>query len=175
MSVKTYLKTYLTLGDEAQLFPGSEKTPEGTLAIPVLAVNHQVESPRDPVSGLSTGKPQHKPITIYKEVDSATTFLYTALVNNLDLVEWFLDFYKLPDPELPPLPKDPPPHIYRIMLTNAAVSNISFEMSEHEGIQSLRERVSFTYQKIAWVTFSTSETGSQLNYEASDDWEAPRT
>jgi len=42
-------------------------------------------SPRDPASGLPTGKRQHKPISFLKEWGAATPQLFQALVTNENL------------------------------------------------------------------------------------------
>ena len=48
----------------------------------VLEIRHSIVSPRDPQSGLPTGKRQWKPITILKEVDAASPKLLRALQQN---------------------------------------------------------------------------------------------
>jgi len=52
----------------------------------VIAVNHEIISPRDVVSGQATGKRQHKPFVITKELDKSTPLLFSALVNNENIV-----------------------------------------------------------------------------------------
>ena len=47
----------------------TQKGREGSLR--VLAVSHTLTSPRDPASGLPTGKRQHRPIVLTVELDRA--------------------------------------------------------------------------------------------------------
>jgi type VI secretion system secreted protein Hcp len=48
----------------------------------VLSFEYGVQSPFDPNSGLPTGKRKHDPITITREVDSASPLLWQALCTN---------------------------------------------------------------------------------------------
>ncbi len=61
--------------------------------IQVIAVLHEIISPRDAASGQATGKRQHKPIVITKEIDRSTPLLRQALVTNERLTECQLQFY----------------------------------------------------------------------------------
>jgi len=49
--------------------------------IDVTAVSHEIVSPRDPASGLPTGKRQHKPISITMEWGATTPLLLNAPVS----------------------------------------------------------------------------------------------
>ncbi len=44
-----------------------------------VVVSHEIISPRDPASGLPTGKRMHKPFVITKELDKSTPLLSTSL------------------------------------------------------------------------------------------------
>jgi type VI secretion system secreted protein Hcp len=46
------------------------------------AYSHEIVSPRDPASGLPTGKRQHQPFRIVKLVNKASPLLLTALAKN---------------------------------------------------------------------------------------------
>jgi len=50
--------------------------------IGVVAVSEGVSSPRDPASGLPTGKRVHKPFVIVKQLDRASPLLFMAAVTN---------------------------------------------------------------------------------------------
>jgi len=71
--------------DEAlQAGPGDKVVHGGSLnfrggSAPVLAFDFGVESPRDAATGQASGKRQHSPITIVREVDSASPLLYAGL------------------------------------------------------------------------------------------------
>ncbi len=132
-------------------------------SIMVIGVNHEVISPRDAASGLPTGKRQHKPITITKEVDASSPHLYNLLVNNENITEWVLQFWT-------PSPTGQEKQYYTIKLTNATISGIQMEMLNNKYPENMqhkeRERVEFCYQKIAW-------TWVEGGIEAEDDWESP--
>ena len=55
----------------------TEKGREGS--IPLISVAYGVETPRDPASGLPTGKRVHTPITVVKVIDQATPRLCRRL------------------------------------------------------------------------------------------------
>ena len=69
----------------------TQKGREGSLR--VLAVSHTLTSPRDPASGLPTGKRQHRPIVLTVELDRAAPLLYRALVTHEKLSEVVVRFY----------------------------------------------------------------------------------
>ena len=60
----------------------------------VVGLSHSIVSPRDPASGLPTGKRQHKPLVITKYIDKATPLLYNTLVMNENLTPVMLSFYR---------------------------------------------------------------------------------
>ena len=71
------LNSYLSLTGETQgVIVGSvtQAGREGTIM--TIATSHEVISPRDAASGLPTGKRQHAPFVITKEVDQASPALY---------------------------------------------------------------------------------------------------
>jgi len=111
--------------------------------IPVTAVSHEIVSPRDPASGLPTGKRQHKPITITKEIDASSPLFLNALVDNENLKTVVITLTTADKT------------VETITLTNASVA----QYDQHGGTETLQ----FTYQKIAWAVGNAS---------AQDDWEA---
>jgi len=111
--------------------------------IAVTAVSHEIVSPRDPASGLPTGKRQHKPITITKEVDASSPLFLNALVENENLPTVVITLTSGGSTET-------------ITLTNASISQYDLHGSN--------ETWQFTYQKIEWTVGNTV---------AQDDWEAP--
>ena len=131
----------------------------------VHAFSNEIISPRDPTSGLPTGKREHEPITILKEIDKSSVPLWTALVTNENLTTWQLQFYATD-------PTGKEVEIYTITLTNASIASINQSMLDNEipadALLPLQEEVSFTYQKIQW-----SWTNPPLT--AQDDWSAPVT
>jgi type VI secretion system secreted protein Hcp len=88
----------------------TQKGREGKIM--VIAVSHDIMSPRDPAPGLAAGKRQHKPFVITKELDKSTPLLYNALVNNENIIEWELQFWT-------PAPNGIEKQHYTVKLTNA--------------------------------------------------------
>jgi type VI secretion system secreted protein Hcp len=114
--------------------------------IAVIAVSHEIVSPRDPASGLPTGKRQHKPFTITIQYGPTTPKFINALVSNENLTSVLIGLLRNGSV------------VATTKLTNASVSDYV------ETDQSVQ--LSFTYQKITWTWVDGGIT-------ASDDWEAP--
>jgi type VI secretion system secreted protein Hcp len=163
------LNAYLKLKGQTQGDIKGSVTQKGKQgSILVTGAIHEVLSPRDPASGLPTGKRLHKPFVVHKPVDRSTPLLYAALVNNENLTLWELRFWR---------PKSSGSYgvgveqnHYTVKLTNAAIASIRFVMPStldpsNAGIPEYEE-VSFTYQKIEW-------TWTDGGITAMDDWEAP--
>jgi type VI secretion system secreted protein Hcp len=131
--------------------------------IAVIAVSHEVISPRDPASGLPTGKRMHKPFVITKELDKSTPLLFNALTNNENIPEWELQFWR-------PSGTGAEQQHYTVKLTNANVASINFRMSNNKHPDLMKfaeyEEIAFTYQKIEWTWVDGGIT-------AMDDWETP--
>jgi type VI secretion system secreted protein Hcp len=140
-----------------------QKGREGSIL--VHSFSNEIVSPRDPQSGLPTGKRTHKPIHILKEVDRASPLLWNALVTNENLTQWVLKFWS---PSATGVEKQ----IYTIELVNASIASMREYMPDNEDPAKaklpLLEELSFTYQKIEW-------TWMDPTVSASDDWEAPAT
>ena len=125
--------------------PGGDGT---KVMIDVTKFTEGVISPRDAASGLPTGKRQHKPLTITKEIDAASPRLYRACTTNENLPEVVLNLYA-PGGNTPKT---------TVKLTNASCASL-----QHD---DQYETVSFTFQKITWTYIDGGIT-------AEDDWEAP--
>jgi type VI secretion system secreted protein Hcp len=117
----------------------------GTIVL--TGLTHEISSPRDPASGLPTGKRQHKPITITKEFDRTTPLLLSALVTNETLTSVLIGLERNGQ------------QFATIKLTNASASNYV--------THGLTEKWSFTYQKIEWDWLGNG------GVSAEDDWESP--
>ncbi|HMB89418.1 MAG TPA: Hcp family type VI secretion system effector, partial [Rhodothermales bacterium] len=156
------LNAYMRLTGETQgEIKGSVTQAGREDSIQVIGFNHEVMSPRDAASGLPTGKRQHKPVTITKELDKSTPLLYNVLVNNENITDWELRFWQ-------PSPRGAEVQHYTVQLVNANVCGIRGEQLNNRYPENMqhkeREHVSFTYQKIIW----TWEDGG---ITAEDDWE----
>lgn len=163
------LNSYLTLkGQKQGNIKGSvtQKGREGQIM--VIAVSHEIVSPQDSASGLPTGKRQHKPLVITKELDKSSPLLYKALVSNETLTSFVLNFYR--PAHQASTGGGAEEHYFRIELTNAAIAAIDFRMLNNKNPELLRyaeyEEIAFTYQKITWTYLDGGVT-------ASDDWETP--
>jgi type VI secretion system secreted protein Hcp len=130
-------------------------------AMVVIGYNHEVVSPLDAGSGLPTGKRQHKPLTITKELDRATPLIAQLLTRNENIPRWRLEFYRSGGRREEIL-------AYSITLTDASVSAIRQEMLDNSYAENAplaeREHISFAYRKIEWTWEVDGAT-------AQDDWE----
>jgi type VI secretion system secreted protein Hcp len=160
MALNAYLKLK---GQKSGEVKGSVTQRGRENSIMVIAVQHEVVSPRDAASGLPTGKRQHKPITITKEVDKSSPVLYNILVTNENIPEWSLQFWQ-------PSSSGKEFQHYTIKLTNANIAGIRLEMLNNKYPENMQhkecEHISFTYQKIEW-------TWTDGGITAEDDWESP--
>ncbi len=92
MALNAYLKI---TGSKQGLIKGSciQKGKEGL--IEVIAFEHEIISPRDVATGQATGKRQHQPLVVTKELDKSTTALIQALIQNETLPSFELKFLHL--------------------------------------------------------------------------------
>lgn len=129
--------------------------------IPILGFSFNVVSPRDPQSGLPTGKRMYKPISVYKDWGVISPQLLQALANNENLPAVTIG-------EIRVNPSGKEVVYMEIHLTNATVSGISVvpQRQENQPIWTNQEieEVSFTFQKIEVENKVTNKT-------AIDDWE----
>ncbi len=158
------LNAYLKLKGETQGDIKGSVTQAGREdSIQVIAYSHEIKSPRDAASGLPTGKRQHGPLTITKEIDKSTPLLLSAMINNENISSLELRFWQ-------PSKSGKEEQFYTIELVNASISNIEAEMLNNKYPENMqhkeREHVSFCYQKIIW----TFEDGG---ITTEDDWESP--
>jgi type VI secretion system Hcp family effector len=83
----------------------------------VLRYEYAITSPRDSSSGKATGKAQHSPVTITKQLGVSTPQFYEACVSNEELKSVLIEFY-----ETGPSGKE---YVYyTVRLINANVSRI---------------------------------------------------
>ena len=163
------LNAYLRLvGQKQGPIQGSVTQKGREASIMVIAVAHEITSPRDAASGLPSGKRVHRPFVITKEVDRATPLLFGALVNNENLTSWELSFYR---PQITAATgTGQEVHSFTVRLTNANIASIRFHMLNNKNPELTRfaehEEIAFTYQKIEWTWVKGGIT-------AMDDWESP--
>ena len=160
MASNAYLKL---VGQRSGEIKGSvtQKGREGKIM--VIAVSHDIVTPRDPVSGLPIGKRQHTPLIITKELDAASAPLHQVQASNENLKEWELQFWR-------PTATGAEQQHFTIRLTNASIAAINMRMpnNKHADLMKLEtyEEVAFTYQRIEW-------TWTDGGLDTIDDWEAP--
>jgi type VI secretion system secreted protein Hcp len=151
------------VGQKSGKIQGSvtQKGREGTIA--VIASSHAILSPRDPATGLPTGKRQHRPLSITKELDRSTPILRSALTSNETLTTCDLLFYRADKTGIEA-------QYFTIRLTNASIASMEMQMpnNKHADLTALEtfEDVTFVYQKIEW-------TWTDGSVAAADDWETP--
>jgi type VI secretion system secreted protein Hcp len=150
MALNAYLKLK---GQKQGDIKGSvtQKGREGKIM--VIAVSHEITSPRDAASGLPTGKRMHKPFVITKELDKSSPLLYNALCNNENITEFELQFWT-PQTGAVGGAGTEKQH-YTVKLTNASIADIKFTMLNNKNPELMRyaeyEEIAFTYQKIEWI------------------------
>jgi len=136
--------------------------------IMVIAVSHEIVSPRDQASGLPTGKRMHKPFVITKELDKSSPLLYNVLTNNENIPDWELQFWT-PQIKAATGMGSEVQH-YTVKLYNANIASISFRMANNKHPELMKfaeyEEVAFTYEKIEW-------TWTDGGITAMDDWLSP--
>jgi len=120
--------------------------------IPILAVSHEIVSPRDPASGLPTGRRQHKPISVTMPWGPTTPMFLQALVTNENLTSVLIGLLRTNN-------VGEVATVATIKLTNASVSHF---VQTGQTVQ-----FDMTYQSIQWTWVSGGIT-------AVDDW-APST
>ncbi len=135
------LNASITLKGQKQGFITGNSAQKGRIA--VIAVSHTVVSPRDPASGLATGKRVHKPFVITKEIDRATPLLHQALVTNEVLTEVRFRVHGLLVGEVVGSELT----TYTVKMTNANIGSIDTRTTADGQVV---EDISFVYQKIEW-------------------------
>jgi type VI secretion system secreted protein Hcp len=138
-------------------FQGDTVTHGNTTQIAVYSLTQELKVPYDPSSGQSTGRRQHSPITIVKELDKSSPQFFTAAATNETLKSVTCTLYRT-------APNGTRAY-YKIALTNAVIVEIK---DSGDGVNGTaqgdeRERISFSYQKIVLTDLDS-------NTVAADDW-----
>jgi type VI secretion system secreted protein Hcp len=127
-------------GQRSGAIKGDVTKPGHTDTIGVLRFQEGDVSPRDPQSGLPTGKITHKPFVIVKELDKASPLLFNALVANETLTSFIFDIFQLDNRGVETLAKS-------ITLSGASVASWTHrKVRDEAGKVREVEEVSFTYQ-----------------------------
>lgn len=156
---------YLTVeGQQQGKIDGSTKVKGHEGKILVQAVEHLVEIPKSPQTGLPTGKRVHGPMTLTKEIDKSSPKLFQALTSGEQLKTVRFEYMRIS-------PKGTEENYYSVALENAILTNIrswtpNCLVSENQQIGHM-EDISLTYEKITW-------TYEPDGIEAEDSWLAPK-
>ncbi|WP_323117726.1 Hcp family type VI secretion system effector [Burkholderia alba] len=156
---------YLTLeGHNQGNIEGSVSIEGHKGKILVQAVEHTIEIPKSPQTGLPTGKRIHGPMTLTKEIDKSSPKLSQALAAGEQMKSVVLEFYRI-------LKEGKEEHYYTVKLENAILTSIRSWTPNCLEIDNKQlghmEDVSFTYEKITWTYVPDG-------IEAEDSWLAPK-
>jgi type VI secretion system secreted protein Hcp len=130
----------------------------------VTEYSYSIVSPRDPASGLPTGKRMHKPFVITMELDKASPLLFNALATNENLTTVELHLFRPTMGAMAGTGVEALTMMFK--LTNANIASFSYKTVEAAGkAPVVMVEVAFTFQKIemTWVNGGIT---------AIDDWEA---
>ncbi len=156
---------YLVLeGQNQGKIEGSTKVKGHEGKILVQAVEHAIEIPKSPQTGLPTGKRVHGPMTLTKEIDKSSPKLFQALTSGEQMKDVTLQYMRIS-------PKGTEETYYTVKLQNAIITNVRawtpICLAQENQQMGHMEDVSFTYEKVTW-TFEPD------GIEAEDSWLAPK-
>ena len=157
---------YLTLeGQNQGKIEGSCEVQGHEGKILVQAVEHNIEIPKNPQTGLPVGKRQHLGIVLTKEIDKSSPKILQALSAGEQMKTVTLEFYRIS-------PKGTEEKYYTIQLSNAAVVSSKLWvpncLSPDNRQYGHMEDIGMTYEKIVW-------TWEPDGIEAEDSWLAPKS
>jgi type VI secretion system secreted protein Hcp len=136
----------------------TQKGRENTIA--VSAFDDEIVSPRDPASGLPTGKRQHKPIRVTFELDQSAPILFNMMSTNENITQLELKFWHA---AVTGVGAGTETQFYTVKLTNASIAEMH-TMTDATTHNTVLE-VAFTYQKIQWTWVDGGVT-------AMDSWQS---
>lgn len=139
---------YLTLeGTKTGNIEGANNITGHEKEIPVQAVEHIIEIPTNPQTGVPTGQRVHLPMTLTKEIDRASPLLLQALTKSEQMTHVTLAYYRTTSEG-----KDE--KYYTVTLRNAIITSIRTWMPDRllEANKAMghMEDVSFAYSSIEW-------------------------
>ena len=136
--------------------------------IVVIGYNHEIISPRDAATGQATGKRQHLPLTIIKEIDKSSPLLLSALATNEKMTDFQLRFYTSGRTSGRVGATGAEVNHFTITLQDATISAIKSIMLNNKVPEFLKrneyEEISFVYKTITWLW-------TEGNLESSDEWD----
>jgi type VI secretion system secreted protein Hcp len=159
------MPAHLTLEGENQgVIEGNCEMAGRENTILVQAFNHEIHIPRDPQSGLSTGKRVHGAMSIVKKFDNASPKLYQALCTGEHLKNVTIKWYRID-------PTGQEEHYFTHVLEDAILVAMKPYMPNcldpaTESYTHMEELL-FTYKKIMWTWVIDG-------IEAEDSWIVPK-
>ncbi|HCJ6373903.1 Hcp family type VI secretion system effector [Citrobacter sp. RHBSTW-00671] len=156
---------YMTLeGVNQGKIEGSSEVSGHEGKILIQAVDHLVDIPKNPQTGLPAGKRIHQGMTLTKEIDKSSPKLFQALASGEQLKNVTLEFYRIS-------PKGMEEKYYTIMLENAVLVSArtwvpNVLVPENKQIGQMEDLV-LTYERIVWTWLPDG-------IEAEDSWLAPK-
>jgi type VI secretion system secreted protein Hcp len=161
---------FAATGTKQGVFKGSN-TQKARDSIELIAANYQVITPYDVASGQTSGKRQHKPIVITKELDASSPQFQTALTTNETLSSAKITFYASV------LGTDRSTGVgseqvsYTIELVNAIVVSYDLRMlnNRHPDLMKFKE-----YEEIALIFQKITCTWLKGGVTYMDDWITPQ-
>ena len=129
----------------------------------IQAVEHMIEIPKSPQTGLPTGKRVHGALTLTKELDKASPKLFQALTSGEQLSSVKLSYYRIS-------PAGKEELYYTTELKNAIITHIHTWvpncLDPANKTMGHMEDVAFTYETIV-------DTWTPDGIEAEDSWSSP--
>ena len=132
---------------------GEGKAPHPGEWMPLISVSETATSPRDAATGQASGKRQHEPIKVVKEIGASSPQLQRALTSGELLKEVVIEFYR-------PNGIGPAELCETIRLTDAMITSIQNRGAVTAGKGSRpTDEISFAYEKIE-ITYTKGKTAS---------------
>lgn len=157
---------YLTLTAKKQgKIDGSVQVKGHEKKILIQSLDHLIEIPRNPQTGLPAGKRVHGPMVLTKELDESSPKLQQALTSGEQFSSVLLEFFRIS-------PTGTEEKYYTVKLENAILTQIRMWfpnclVQENKQMGHM-EDLAFTYEKIIWEHVAKG-------ISADDSWLAPKT
>jgi len=128
--------------------------------VEIVGYNHEISSPFDPQTGLTTGRRQHRPFKILKELSASSVDFETALTKGKTLANVQLKLVRQS-----PTGQEIVYYIYRF--TNARIVSVRDWMPNNRDASTSQfpqmQEISFTYETIEWEA-------QPSGFTATDSW-----
>jgi type VI secretion system secreted protein Hcp len=153
-------------------FKGEASRIAGNNYIAALRFSYQITSPRDPATGLPTGKRQQMPITFTKAFDATSPQIYQALISNELLTQVTIEFMNTSTAAgVGAAAAAKEVAYYTITLTNATVSDIHQHMDQAEATAAGGSTVPLDPMEDVTITFDQIQVSSAVGQTtATDSW-----